>query len=225
MAFLSLTNLVQRCIVRVRQVPGVTTQAYSEQHFALLLEECYEQARALRWWDHLTSWQQRTLDGATGRVTVPFVGAREGINDVQAICYGNVNTPLSMLTQHHNPSRYTGNTPRAVEALSLAEDVAGAYLFRVWPLTATGDVWVRVRQDPPNVFKDNSAVVPFDATALINGACMKYTMGDGTNPGAVMELDRAWNERVKQLLQQHDSKPLVLDTRTNMQSDWIEDWR
>jgi hypothetical protein len=225
MAFMNTTDLVQRCIVRLRQVSGVSTQTYSENVLAHLLEECYEQCRALRWWDHMTTWQTRTLDGTTGRVTVPFVGARERMRDVQTVYADTWNRELAFLTQHTNPGRLTGTNPRMVEALSVTDDPTGGYLFRVWPLTATGDVRVRLRADTVGVFTTATVIVPFDATALINGACMKYAVVDGTNPGSVMEFDRAYAERVRQLLQQHDSTPLEMDTRVGHQTDWIEDWR
>lgn len=226
MAYLSYTDLVQRCIVRLRQVAGVTTQAYSEASIALLIEECYEQCRVLRWWDHLTTWQTRTLDGSSGKVTSPFIGVREGMRDVQGVFLSGHTTSLSLISQHVNPSRYTGTTPRAVEALNAADDPTGGYLFRVWPIASTGDVAVRVRSDPADLFTNPVVKVPFDATALVNGACMKYAVMDGTNPGSVIEFDRAYNERVMQLQKMHDSRPLEMDGRSNIHyNEWQEDWR
>lgn len=209
--------------MRLRQVPGVSTQAYSETHIAHLLEECYEQCRGLRWWDHLTAWYTRTLDGTTGKFTVALEGAREGMRDVQCVYAGVNGIPLTMLDGRTNPSRYSGTTPRAMEALTGADDPTGTFLFRVWPIAAVGDVSIRARLDTADVFDDNQVIVPFDSTALINGACMKYAMGDGTNPGAVAEFDRAYNERVMQLQQQHDARPLSLDTRPGIQTDWLEE--
>ena len=152
--------------------------------------------RSLRWWDHLTTWQTRELDGITGRVTVPFTGARERMRDVQAVHHGASNQPLSMLTQHMNPGRSHRHQSSCVEALSVLDDPTGEYLFRVWPIASTGTVYARVRADPGNVFTDAGVVVPFDASVLINGTCMKYAIGDATNPGMAMEFDRAYNERV-----------------------------
>lgn len=226
MAFLALNDLIHRCLLRLRQVPGVTTQAYSEENIVTLLEEVYDEVRSLRWWDHLMSFEERTLDGTTGKVTVPFVGARERFRDVQAVYYDRQNSPLSMVHQHANPNRYSGTIPRAVEALPLSQfDESGSHLFRVWPLTSVGTVYVRIRLDPyVDLFDVNvNRTIPFDATAMINGTCMKYAVSDGTNPGAVMEFDRAYNERIMRLQQQHDSTPLVLDDRQDFTStEWVE---
>lgn len=224
MAFLSAAALTQRCIVRLRQVAGVSTQAYSEPNLLLLLEECYEQCRALRWWDHLTTWQTRTLDGTTGKFTTDVLGARERMRDVQSVWSPDRQQPLPMVNQHNTPMRISGTRPRMVEALSVVDDPAGTRLFRVWPLQSTGEVLFRVRCDPPDLFTNVAAIVPFDASVLVNGACMKYAVMDGTNPGSMAEFDRAYNERVMQLQQQHDSTPLQLDSRNRWQDEWREEY-
>jgi hypothetical protein len=228
MAYLALNDLIHRCLLRLRQVPGVGTQAYSEEHLTYLLEEVYDEVRVLRWWDHLMSWEERTLDGTTGKVTVPFTGARERFRDVQAVYFERTTSPLPVIQQHSNPYKYSGAIARAVEALPVSSfDESGTHLFRVWPLTATGTVYVRMRLDPfSNMFDINvNNVIPFDSTALINGVCMKYAIQDGTNPGAVVEFDRAYNERIIKLQQQHDSTPLALDERQDFRSqEWIEVW-
>ncbi len=226
MAYLTLTELVQRCLRRLRQVQGVSTQAYAEDHIVDLLEEVYEEVRALRWWDHLTAYQTRTLDGVTGRVTVPFAGVREHYRDVQGVYFDRNPTPLSVVSfQQRNPSAYSGTRPRIVEPLDLGADPNGTHLFRVWPLASVGTVHVRLRSDTYDDLFLSTAnrTIPFDATCLINGACMKYAVMDGTNPGAVGEFDRAYNERVLKLQQQHDSTPLTLDDRFYQHiNEWTE---
>lgn len=223
MAFLNLSDLVQRCIVRLRQVSGVSTQAYSETNIELLLEECYEQCRGLRWWDHLTAWQTFTLDGTTGQITGTITGARERMADVQVVFASTQQVPLPLLNAQTNLARYTGTTPRAMAPLSVADDPDGEKLFKVYPLASTGDLQVRLRTDPINAFIDNQVTIPFDATALVNGACFKYAVMDGTNAGGTAEFDRAYNERVMQLQKQHDSTVMPLDTRAGVLTDWIEE--
>jgi hypothetical protein len=224
----TLSALVQQCVVRLRQVPGVTTQSYAEGLLAALIEECYEECRQLRWWDHLTEWRTVTLDGVTGTATTDFATpVRERLRDIQAVYAGSQTTPLPLLSQHSNPIRYTGTTPRAYEALPTSQDPTGVKVLRVYPLASTGDLQLRMRVDDPGMFTvvGGGTVIPFDATALVNGACMKYAIGDGTNPGAVAEFDRAYNERVQGLVKQHDSTSIVLDDRTRSTNEWQEDYR
>jgi len=67
--------------------------------------------------------------------------------------------------------------------------------------------------------------VPFDASCIINGAAAKYAADDGTNPATVTMLQQAFENRLQQLEQQHDSAKLILDPRMNDPSilnEWAE---
>ena len=236
MAFYSYANLVQQTIIRLRQVPGAGTQLYSEDVIGKLLIETYEYVRSLRYWDHLTKWLTRELDGITGTCTASFSGARDGWNDVDRIVVGSSNTPLPLLSNNINPFRLTGTHPRYVEPLHQDDDI-NQYIaefqniFRIWPLTsiATGDTALRVhiRVDPSNLFTDPNVIVPFDHSILINGAAAKYSADDGTNPASIAMLTNAYTTRLEQRTRQHDNAILVKDPRDHTPystTQWMEDY-
>jgi hypothetical protein len=235
MAFYSHSALVQRTIIRLRQVAGPSTQLYAEDAIAMLIEETYELVRSRRWWDNLTKWETRQLDGTTGKCTAQFIGTREGFRDVDRVCYGSNSTPLPLLSSNINPYRLTGTSPRYVEPLHSADDVqgwapTGQNLFRIWPLTSVTTVAqplrIHIREDPASLFTNTAVVVPFDASCLINGAAAKYAADDGTNPATVTMLQQAFENRLQQLEQQHDSAKLILDPRMNdpmLLNEWAED--
>jgi hypothetical protein len=227
MAFYNTTQLVQRVLLRLRQVQGVGTQTYSEPLIIQLLEEVYEECRAARWWDHLMQWSNVQLDGVAGLPVTLITGCRERYRDVKGVFYANNSAPLPFIDSRSNPSRLQGTRPRAVEPLHATHGAAHDRLFRIWPLASvtTVDTPIRVyaRQDPAGLFTDVNTTVPFDATALVNGVCLKYTLSDNTNPGGVAEFDRAWNERMRKLMQQHDEQVLPLDGR-NQGAVWPTDW-
>ncbi len=229
MAFYSLNDLVNRTIVRLRQVPGAATQLYSADMIASLIEEEYEACRAIRWWDHLMKWETRQLDGTTGIVTAPFSGARERFRDIQYVFVGTNNVPIPNLSSNANYAKYTGTYPRFIEPLHSSDDPLGVNLFRVIPVTAVTTVdqplRVRLRSDPANIFTDPGVIVPFDATCLVNGAAAKYMADDGTNPASVAMLLNTRQERMKRLEQQHDTAVIILDDRTlsPLQDEWVED--
>jgi hypothetical protein len=232
MAFLSLTQLTAKTIVRLRAVPGPSVQLYAEDAIAQILEETYEMVRSIRWWDHLMSWSNQQLDGSTGRITGTIIGARERFRDVQHVFYGTNNTPIPIASSDINTFRLTGTLPRFIEPLNVVDDAAGTKLVRVWPLasitTSDKPIRLRVRTDPANVFTDPSVIIPFDATCLINGAAHKYAADDGTNPASVMSLQNAFEARLEQLRRQHDSAVVLLDPRMsnpNTTDLWVEDWR
>lgn len=234
MPFYSHSDLVQKTIIRLRQVAGPSTQLYAEDAIAMLIEETYEHVRSRRWWDNLTKWETRQLDGATGVCTVSFVGTREGFRDVDRVCYGSNSTPLPILSSNINPYRLTGTSPRYVEPLHAMDDIQGwapvaQNLFRIWPLTSVTTtalpLRVHIRCDPSNLFTDPSVTVPFDSSCLINGAAAKYAADDGTNPATVTMLQNTFENRLRQLEQQHDSAQLVLDPRMSdptILNEWVE---
>lgn len=223
MAFYTLQELVQRTTLRLRQTPGVGAQLYSEGVIRHMLEETYQMVRAQRWWDHLTSFRQRSLDGVNGLITLGIGGATEGYRDVHSVMYGRSTTPLPTTGMDFSPVGMSGTRPRWVQPLHSADDPDGTLLFRVWPVTAVADTLtplvVRVRTDPIGVFTDPLVRVPFDWTCLVNGAAAKYLADDGSNPAAQAMLDRTFNERLQQLQIQHDSVTLVVDGRSNSMWD------
>ncbi len=230
MSFETHTTLITKTIRRLRMVQGTNTQLYAEDAISDMLIETYEMVRATRWWDHITQWQTRQLDGTTGMVTAAFTGARERFRDIQGVYVNNNSRPLPQLDQFNNPYRLSGTSARYIEPLDSSTDPNGQYLFRVWPLTSTTTVdepvRVRIRTDPLNLFTDPTVVVPFDATCLINGAAYKYAADDGTNPGAVASLQQTFMQRKQQLEEQHDSAVILLDPRIYSptgQDQWIEE--
>lgn len=230
MAFNTLTDLIRKTTVRLRMVSGQGTQLYAEDAIALMLEEAYEMVREQRWWDHLMRWETRQLDGTTGQITQPIVGARGGWHDVQHIFIGSNNLPLPIVSQDINPYRLTDTNPRYVEPLYVSDDTGN--IFRIWPRNAvtTTDrpLRIRVRLDPADIFTDPSVVVPFDVTCLVNGAAYKYAADDGTNPAQVASLQTAFEARLKQLQRNHDNAVIQLDPRMTSpigQTEWLEDWR
>jgi hypothetical protein len=230
MAFLSYTDLIQATIRRLRQVTGQATQLYSQDEIARLIVEQYEIVRSERWWDHLMSRAEAQLDGTTGQPTVGFAGAREGFRDIQAIYYRNISTQLPQLTRDVNPYRLTGTYPRFVEPLAYVDDdVEPRKLFRIWPLgsVTTVDTPIRVlyRRDPTDLFTDNAVVVPFDSSTLINMSAARYLAQDGTNPGAVGDLNNTALIRLDQLRKSHDNTVIMLDQRTTTPglNEWAEE--
>lgn len=223
MAFLSLTDLRNRVIRRLRQVQGANTQLYSEEVIDDMIAEAYQMCRSVRWWDHLMKWEIRQLDGTTGKVTAVINNCSERWRDVRMVLWGNNSIPLPIVAQGTNPYKLSGTRPRFIEPLSVGDDANGNYLFRVWPLTATttADVPLRIwcRQDPANLFTDPSVIIPFDSICLINRAAALYAADDGTNPAQLTTLNNAFTDRLEQLKEQHDTAPIMLDSRMGPEYD------
>lgn len=211
--FLSLTDLIQACIVRLQQVAGTAVQQYAEDHIAFLLNEAYEMMTKDKWWPNVMQWFSVALDGVYGMPTTSlrdmFV---QQTTDLRALYYQDNNDPMPILPSTINPYQLTGDRGLYFEMLPSPLDVNGK-LFRVWPLTATGNVRVHARVTPPLLFSDPSVLVPFDPTCLINYACWIYITSDASNPGASDNFQKVFNARKDQLMQQLNQYPVMLDTR------------
>jgi len=216
MAFLSLTDLIQKVVRRLGQVSGAGAQLYSEDLISDYIKETYQQVRSMHWWDQLMTWQSSQLDGSTGLCTTTFVGAADGFKDVQVVRYGNNQYNLPQLGMN-NPNRVTGTIPRYIEPLTQTDDATNSYLFRVWPKTAVTTAALplrtRVRLDPASLFTTPTVIVPFDSAVLINGAAYSFAADDGANPAQVVKLGQAYKMRLDELVKQHNSGAIILDSR------------
>lgn len=214
---LSFTDLIQRTIRRVRQVPGVGAQLYSEDEIGDLIKEVYYRVRSRQYWEHLMKWVPCQLDGVTGRVVTAFTAAgyaAEGGDDVQAVYVNTSQRPLPQLGTL-NPKNLNGTVPKYMKKLSISDDPNRAYLFEIYPKTSvtTTDtpIMVYVRLDPNNLFTTPNIVVPFDSAVLINGAAGEYLAFDGAQARGPLAV---YQERLQELEKAQNSSPIILDSRT-----------
>jgi hypothetical protein len=214
---LSYTDLIQRTIQRVRQVPGAGAQLYSEDELGNLIKEVYYRVRSKQYWEHLMKWVECQLDGVAGRVVTPFttVGyAVQGGDDVQAVYMNTSQRPLPQLGSL-NPRNMLGTVPKYMKKLSISDDPFRERLFEIYPktavTTATTPLMVYARFDPTNLFTNPSIIVPFDSSVLINGAAAEYLSFDGAQARGPLA---AYNERLQELEKAQNSAPIILDSRT-----------
>jgi hypothetical protein len=231
MPFRTVPDLTQRIIRKLRQVPGLGTQLYSEDYIAELIEEVYGMVRTDRWWDHLMSWHTRVLDGITGQVTVALPVLREGFRDIRQVRYGRDAFPLPQLGAGVSPQQMVtaGTRPRFVEPLPVTHPNYATRVFRVHPLNAvtpTGsELHIHLRSDPANLFVDDTVAVPFDDICLINGVVVRYAASDSANVAEVEVAQRTFMDRLDQLRRMHDNAALALDPRSPLGTDqWHERW-
>lgn len=204
MAFKTLGELIVACEKRLSEVAGTAVQVYSEDTLAYLIQEGYDFCINQAWWDHLMVWEQRTLDGINGRVTNDITTIQDYF-DIRAVFRDGSDRPLPTLPRDLNPFRLSGTTP-----LYYGADQTPRRLLSVWPKTATGVIFIHGRQTRATDFSADD-VVMFDDVAMLNYACWKMSSDDGANPGQVEDFKATFNQRMKQLLDDYNSKPIQLD--------------
>lgn len=218
----TLNNLIQRTIQMLSQVTGTGTQVYAEDRLAEMIINSFYTLSRIRFWSHQTQWEQKTLDGSAGLVTVNFDPVGE-FRDVQSVMPGTSMRPLAMLPVEFNPYSLSGTSARYVEDYTAT---SAAKIFRVWPVTATGTVAVRRRVLPLRSSLVSAATVPFHDNALIYKACWEYSDDDGGNPGQTAKFQGLFQAEWKSLTMDEVSKPIELDPRTGTVPDeWSEIFR
>ena len=221
MAFLSLSDLIVRVESRLSEVPGMAVQTYSEDTYAVLLQEAFDFLASQAWWPHLMNWYPCTLDGSTGQIneflngatwTKTFNNKVFRYEDIRAVFTDMSNKPLPELPRDFNPYLSTGNN---MATYIEASNTAGK-LFRVWPMTATNMLYVHARTTRDQAVDFQSTdIVPFDTVALVNYAAWKSSVDDATNQGQSNLFEQTMSNRIKQLLDAYNSKPVMLDPSIN----------
>lgn len=226
--FTSYTNLITETIRRVRQVPGAQTQLYSETVLGSYIQEAYEVLRHETWWPWLLKRLSGTLDGTTGQVTgTPWAtGGLTDFDDVRAIYLGSYQSRLPMISEDVNPTTVTtGQYARYVEPLSVHDDPTATKLFRVYPLTTTGIVYLWGRCDPVGLFTTPSVVVPMNKYLLMNYAMWRYMTDDAANPGAASAALQMYEKLKDQEMSKVNDQPIWLNPGYGQTSDAWQEYR
>lgn len=213
----SLTQLVQKVIQRLSQVPGTGTQTYAEDRIADMVQHKFTVLFEEAFWGHLCHWYTVTLDGALGVPNESMFALSNPLrhfDDIQGIYPTGADKPLPHAPSSRNVFQYDGETPRFVAPYNQDDKV-----FRIYPATATGTLEMYYRSRPPEY--NPSDIVNFDNQALILGATYDYLEDDGTNPNATQKFKDMFEARVRQLKENKANLPRALDTRSHAT---LDDW-
>lgn len=228
MKFTTKTSLITEVEQRLYQVSGTGVQIYSEDVIVKFLQHKLDMLFSKRFWAHFCQWHTLTLVGSGGAHDFDFSASDVNVKhftDIRVVYRENSDRPLpSLNSRNRNPYNITGDTPRYVEPLATAASSYATKLFRVWPLTATGTLYVHARTYPSKLVDiEGSAEVEFDADALALGAAWEYAEDDGTNPGAAQKLQTLFEQRVGQLEKDADAQPFELAPgSTDIPEQWFE---
>ncbi len=197
----TLSELVQRCVIRLSMVSGIGVQVYAEDRLAEMIWHKFVMVRDELWWDDLMTYSQLTQD-ANGRpvenvvraLPVAPIGDEIVIAkyaDIQWAWHPQRRDPLKSVSRRENPIAYMQSGVTLWKAPDQAKVVR---FYRVEPGTV---MMVRHRQAYTYFQPDD--VVPMDEEILILGAVYDYLEDDGTNPGATEKFMNFFNDRMRQL--------------------------
>lgn len=198
----SVIDIVTLAERELHQSAGMSVQVYSQDQLAQNVQNGFN----FFFDDNEHRWKKfevttvYTLDGVTGRTTVPIKTIYPHYEDILKVYPGTSTRQLANWIGG-NPAAVTGGYP-----LFYTTDTTDT--LRVIPSSAAGQITV-VGKARPAEFNITS-VVPFDYMCLMYFAAWQYMVDDGTNPAAEEKLRNLFEQRYKQMKQNSSREPIRL---------------
>ncbi len=172
-----VSALVVRVEKRLRIVAGVSAQLYAEDTIVHSIQTSFDRLFKIRWWPMYSTLSTWTLDGTAGKITADLATLVKSFTDIRRIWYDEDESPLMRLPSDKRPDKVTGTNARYWEPLKQEP----TRVFRVIPITTTGDIHVAYRTKPDDFDMDDT--IYLDPLLLELAAAYEYVVTDGANPG------------------------------------------
>ncbi len=192
----TLSDIVQRCIVRLHQEPGVGVQTYSEDALAEAVEHKFFVLFDMFWWAYYMKRASTTLDAVgvpTDDLSDPAGLGIKHSDDIVLTWIGNCRDPMP----EYDISQNINAVPQYGQ-YTIERTYAPGY-FVVRPYPAAGTTVHLYYKDRPEEPIDPSRGLFVDEQALILGACWDYLTDMSTNKAAEVKFEAQFNERVDRL--------------------------
>ncbi len=221
MAYVTVDDAIREVAQCMSLINGSGMTPYSDDLITSLLQQANAFINMEQVWSETTKIYNRTLDGTTGRITV-------GIPDTE------VPDPKAIFRVYHESSmkpapKLSGyiNTDIATQAfgytlISSADDPGPQKMLIQWfPVTLTGTVIYMAKLDY-DFSTSRDIVIPIDFWLHVYRAAWAYAVSDGTNP-AMMDMYKSnYAERMSQVKEDENARPLQMDPYNAIPDNWIE---
>lgn len=173
---------------------GPAVQVYSQDVLVQKINQAFDRCFSAKFWPQFLRREVRTLNGTTGKTTVPFTYIKEW-GDVHSVFRAGSTIPIVTMPESYNLLDLPATTvPRFVEP---SNDTT---LFTIYPLASTEQIVVVGRERPTNAGNYGFLeVVPFDYLALEYLAAWEYAVDDAANGAMASKFETLFNSRMKQL--------------------------
>lgn len=219
MSYKTKEELIQDVIKLIGEVEGTSVQTYSEPRVSIALDHIFEVAFRKFWWPQYMRWIEATLDGTLGIVTTDLTAILKDIRDLRCIIPADQERALPLLPLFSNPFNMTGTKPRFFEALGVNDANFVSRTFRVWPMTAEGDVKLHVRTFPTII---DTTTLYLDDKLLTNGASWLILDAEDVNPNAAHNCERMFNEIFANIMKSYSELPL--ENTVGNYGSYLTDW-
>lgn len=190
----TLQQLITGTERRLYQMAGPGVQLYAQSVLEQKLNDAFTFCFGAKFWPQFVVREQRTLDGITGKTTVPFTNIRSWDDVLKGgVFRRNSPNPIPTLPLSFNTIGLTGSSVRYIEPSS------DATLFTAYPLDAVDDIVVVGRARPVAGDFVLTDVVPFDSVALELYAAWDYCVDDASNAAQAQKFQAQFDARMKML--------------------------
>lgn len=206
----ALITEVQR---ELYQSAGPSVQVYSQDILAQKLQHAFDTIFQAKHWPQFRTRETRTLNGTTGKTTVPFTLIRQW-DDVEKVFRRYSPHPIPELPLSFNTLDFIGS------AIRYLEPAADTTLFTAYPLTAIDQIVVVGRARPTAEY-GLAGTVPFDHLALVYYATWEYLVDDASNPAAAAKYQGLFDSRIKTLWDDAQEHVIALNPhRGDIPMEW-----
>lgn len=214
----TIQALITRVEQELSQAAGSGVQLYADDRIANQIVAAFNLVFEEDWFPFYCDYFTRALDGTTGFITTDITVSR--FRDIRAVWPEFSDTQLNQLPRGINPNNIIGS--RALYVEGRANPTGQVRPFRIWPLSATGNVIIHGRNYPTTFALDTEIL--FDDDLMAFGAAWQYAADDGHNPAQITKFQKLFDTKLKQLQRDLCSNiPIKLDPRLiNVPSEWQE---
>lgn len=213
----TVQTIVDRCIISLSQVPGVSTQVYASDRLLQYVEDAFDLCFDEHSWSSYRSFWTGALNGTSGHLTsdivptTPISSPSTPIIDYKNILMAwseNSNRPVPEMSPQVNPDTISGGTAM----YRIADYTFANRPIKFWPEASTGNVRLLVLQEPQHPFALTDTVY-IDPMMLTYGACFLFAADDGTNPGQISKFQALFKQRVDKMIAADNAGAIRLDSR------------
>ena len=210
-----VSSIIRSVISELSQVPGTGVQLYAEGRILNYIQAAFDLVFEKVWWEDYMEWNLFTLDGVSGLPTTnPTTIAR--FTDIRSCFWSTTTYRLRRCPEDLNIYSVTGTTGRYIEPTATTGKV-----FQIWPNAAAGTVRIHSRARPADL--TTSTDIKLDRLLMVYGAAWMAAQSDGSNPGEIDRLGRAFNKRFEDVRASRSEIPSDLDYRTGqVPTTWTE---
>lgn len=205
MAYPTVQTIIQEALTMCAQVSGTSVQTYTEPFALIGVNRMFEQIFMKRKWEHLWTWEQKTLDGTTGLVTTAFSDVVSWVDIDEMRPGGQSDTITQSVANEHTV--VTGSLPLYYTVLPWDHADADTKFVKFWPITATGTVDFHIAHRPA-AFAVDDDIVPMDKTLMVTGLTWWMLADDGLNPASADKAQVVFDNYYQDLVARLGAKPI-----------------